>query len=111
MSRAACYDVAAGSYAATFGSSVADQPTITPRTAGELAIATAALGAGPGLAVRSPTGAVFDLTTFARETDFDEMENADLLGHLYNAPASPLNWTWTITNNRTEIYSEAAAFK
>lgn len=108
---ASAFDAAAGNFAATSGSSVTDQPTIKPRTAGELVIATAALGTGPGLAVRSPTGAVFDLTTFAGETDFDEMENADLLGHLYNAPASALNWTWTITSNGTEIYSEAAAFK
>jgi hypothetical protein len=108
---ASAFDVAAGTYAGTSGSSVGGQPTITPSTAGELVIATAALGTGPGLAVRSPTGAVFDLTTYPGETDFDEMENADLLGHLYNAPASPLNWTWTITNNGTEIYSEAAAFK
>ena len=110
--NASSFDVAAGNNAAsTSGSSVANQPTITCSASGELTIAIAALGTGPGLAVTSPSGAIFVLTTYTGETDSDEMENADLSGIHYSSPATSQNWTWTITNNGTGISSEAACFK
>jgi hypothetical protein len=74
--------------------------------------ALAFLATGPGLAVTSPTGAVFDFVTYAGESDSSYMENADLLAHLCNAtPSVAESWTWTITANGTSWGSIAAAFK
>jgi hypothetical protein len=63
-----------------------------------LTIATMALGNGPGLSVTAPAGALFDLVTYAGELDTDTMENADALGHVYNATTATQSWSWTFTS-------------
>lgn len=95
-------------------STVANQPTITPTGTNELVIATMAIGQGPGLglAAGAPSGAVWDLTTYASETDNDLMENADALAHLYSTTTAVEHWNWTITpNGGNSCSSEAVAFK
>ena len=74
-----------------------DAPTITPSGASSgLAIAASGIGTGPGLSVTSPVGAVFDLWTFAGQTDADTADNADLLGHYYFSSTATQNWDWTL---------------
>lgn len=77
---------------------VTNQPTITPQAANSLIINAGILGQGPGLAVTSPAGAIWDLCTYSFEIDVDNMENADLLAHYYNSSTAAENWNWTITS-------------
>ena len=78
--------------------SITGAPTITPGSANGLTMATMTLWDGPGLAVNAPPGAVFDLVTYAGELDTDTMENADNLGHVYNATTETQSWSWTFTS-------------
>jgi hypothetical protein len=72
---------------------------ISPNT---LVIANIALGMGPGLGVTSPSGAIWDLCTYApSEQDGDKMENADIMAHYNSANPGSETWTFTITNNAT----------
>jgi hypothetical protein len=91
---------------------VNNQPILTPTTANGLTIARMSLGQGPGLGFASgaPAGALFVLTTYTGETDFDTMENADAEAILYNADTSTEDWNWTITNS-TSCDSVAAHFR
>jgi hypothetical protein len=91
---------------------VNNQPVLTPTTANGLTIARMSLGQGPGLGFASgaPAGALFVLTTYSSETDFDLMENADAEAILYNPDTSTENWNWAITNS-TSCDSVAAHFK
>jgi hypothetical protein len=91
---------------------VNNQPVLTPTTPNGLTIARMSLGQGPGLGLASgaPTGALFVLTTYTGETDFDLMENADAEAIFYNPNTSTENWNWTITNS-TSCDSVAAHFK
>jgi len=57
------------------------------------------LGQGPGTAMTLPTGGVFTLFTYAGETDFDTMENADLGGIFHNITAGTITAQFTITNS------------
>jgi hypothetical protein len=81
------------------GANLHDMPSITPASIG-LTIAVLTLGQGPsiGLDTGSPAGAIFDLVTYAGETDLDTMENADGKAHLYNSDLSQENWNWVIGN-------------
>lgn len=91
---------------------ISDAPVITPTTANGLVIAAMGFGQGPGLSVTSPTGAVWDLCTYAGEPDTDLMENADADAHFYNAGTATQHWNWTFTavaNNSAS--ATAAAFK
>ena len=110
------FDVAAGTDLTPCSSqtTIANQPTITTTGANELVIATMGIGDGPGLAMASgaPTGAVWDLVTYAGENDTDLMENADALAHVYTTTATTEHWNWTITSNGDNSCSaEAVAFK
>lgn len=108
------FDVSAGVGFTNCGSvsTISKQPTITPTTSNGLVIATMAIGTGPGLGLTSPTGGLWDLTTYSGETDLDLMENADAVGHFYNPDTTTENWNWTITSNgNNECNSEAVAFK
>jgi hypothetical protein len=109
------FDVAAGtdSTLCTSGT-INNQPTITTTGPNELVIATMGDGIGPGLglAAGSPTGAVWDLTTYSGEVDNDLMENADAVGHVYTTAGGVENWNWTITVQSSDsCSSEAVAFK
>ncbi len=81
------------------GADLINTPSITPVSLG-LTIAVLTLGQGPstGLNAGSPPGAIFDLVTYAGETDFDTMENADGKAHFYNTDLSQENWNWIIRN-------------
>jgi hypothetical protein len=110
------FDVAAGTNMTNCSSVTAinNQPSITPTGTGELVIATMGIGQGPGLGLASgaPSGGVWDLTTYAGETDNDLMENADAQAHLYNATTSAENWNWAITSvGNNSCSAEAVAFK
>lgn len=105
------FDVAAGGATGSCpGTTKANAPNITPTGTGRLVIAGGALSTGPGLAVTSPTGAIWDLVNYPGETDACIMENADLLGHFYNGNTTLENWTWTITNTGQGCGWQAAAF-
>jgi len=91
-----------------------NMPSITPTTANGLVIAVMGLGQGPGLGLNTgaPTGAAFDLVTYAGELDLDLMENADAQAHVYNTGTATLNWNWLITANpNNSAAATAAAFK
>ena len=93
-------------------SSISAAPTITPPTANGLTIATMALAQGPGLSVTAPAGALFDLVTYTGELDVDTMENADAMGHVYNATTAPEDWSWTFTSQPSNTcYASAIHLK
>jgi hypothetical protein len=93
------------------GTSVTDSPTITPSGASSgLMIAALGNGNGPITAVTSPSGAVFDLWTYAGQTDSDLADNADASSHLYYSSAATQNWNYTKTNGNDQCYWAAAAF-
>jgi len=93
------------------GTTVTDAPTITPSGASSgLTIATNGNGQGPITAVTSPPGAVFDLWTFAGQTDSDIADNADASSHLYFSSAAAQNWNYTKTISGDECYWEAVVF-
>jgi len=62
-----------------------------------LIFANIGLGAGPGLAVTAPSGAVWDLCTYTGEVDSDEMENADIMCHYVAMATGAITFTYTIT--------------
>jgi len=110
------FDVFAGTASTdcTSATTINNQPTITPSGANELVIATMGIGDGPGLGLASgaPSGAAWDLVTYAGELDLDLMENADALGHLYTTSGAVENWNWKITPNGTNsCFAAAIAFK
>jgi hypothetical protein len=87
-------------------------PVITPTTANGLVIGALQIGQGPGLAITSPSGAVFDLVHYTGEVDMDLMENADGNAHIYNTTTATQNWNWNITSNSpNSLTAVAAAFK
>jgi hypothetical protein len=91
--------------------SVTNQPVITPTHAPGLVITGMSIGQGPGKAVTSPAGAIWDFVIYTGETDLDTMENADALGHAYNSDTTTQDWNWTITSiGDNTCTSEAAAF-
>jgi hypothetical protein len=91
--------------------SVTDAPTITPSGASSgLMIAVLGNGDGPVTQVNSPSGAVFDLWTFAGQTDNDLADNADASSHLYYSSTATQNWNYTKTNAPDQCYWAAAAF-
>jgi hypothetical protein len=105
-------DVVSGMPAANCSnvSSVGGAPVISPTGPG-LTIAVMGQGQGPGLGVTSPIAAVFDNATYAGETDFDTMENADCRGHVYNAGAETESFTWSISAQpNNSCYATAAHF-
>ena len=94
------------------GSSITNAPSITPTTPNGLVIASMDIGQGPGLAAISPSGATWDLVTFAGEIDLDLLENADAKAHLYYSSTAAQNWSWTVTPISNNSYSAlAVAFK
>ncbi len=112
------YDSTAGVATAAAGLNSAsvwnNAPNFTPSTQPQLVIAVGGLGQGPGLGFNTgaPSGAVFDPVNYTGETDFDEMDNADLLGHVYVSSTTALNWNWTITNIGTNSgFASSLAFK
>ena len=93
------------------GTSVTNAPTITPSGASSgLMIAALGNGNGPVTAVTSPSGAVFDLWTFAGQTDTDLADNADASSHYYYSSTATQNWNYTKTNAADQCYWAAAAF-
>jgi hypothetical protein len=93
------------------GTTVTDAPTITPSGASSgLTIAVNGNGQGPITAVTSPPGAVFDLWTFAGQSDMDIADNADASSHLYFTSAAAQNWNYTKTLGGDECYWEAVIF-
>jgi len=91
--------------------SVTNAPTITPHGAGSgLVIAALGNGNGPVTAIKSPTGAVFDLWTFADQTDSDLADNADASSHFYFSSTAAQNWAYTKAHAGDECYWEAAVF-
>jgi len=99
------------------GANLSNTPSITPVSLG-LTIAVLTLGQGPssGLDIGAPAGAVFDVVTYAGETDLDTMVNADGKAHLYNTDLTPENWNWIISNGgqttgfaATAVHFKAAA--
>jgi len=108
--KASSYQNSAGDEGSC-GTSVATAPMITPRGASSgLVIAALGNGNGPVTAVKGPTGSVFDLWTFAGQTDSDLADNADASSHLYFSSTAAEDWTYTKTHGSDECYWEAAAF-
>jgi len=112
IANGTAFDTSADGNTACSGvTSVINQPAITPTHAPGLVIAGMSIGQGPGKAVTSPAGAIWDLVTYTGETDLDTMENADAVGHIYNSGKTAQNWNWTITSmGDNTCTSEAAAF-
>jgi len=93
------------------GTAVTDAPTITPKGASSgLVIAVLGNGNGPVTLVRSPTGSVFDLWTFAGQTDSDLADNADASSHVYFSSTAAEEWDYAKTHGDDDCYWEAAAF-
>jgi hypothetical protein len=93
------------------GTSVTNAPTITPGGASSgLMIAALGNGNGPVTVVTSPSGAVFDLWTFAGQTDSDLADNADASSHYYYSSTATQSWNYTKTNGNDQCYWAAAAF-
>jgi hypothetical protein len=91
------------------GTTLNDAPTISPAVSAGLTIASVGIGTGPGLSVTSPTGATFDLWTFAGQTDTDDADNADLQAHDYFFTNATQNWNWTL-NAPSSCYWVAAIY-
>jgi len=110
---ASTLDGHAGNNLASTGSgTVVNMPSgLTCGNASDLTLVTAILGTGPGLAVTSPTGAVFMLGHYTGEIDGDQLWNADLESENYNSGTSAQSYTWTITNNGTGVNAQGACFK
>lgn len=90
-------------------SSFTMSPAPTPPTASTgVTYVNVGLGQGPGLAVTSPSGAIWDLCTYSGETDLDEMENADIMAHGSFSVAGAQVWTFTITNQVSNSTSGGA---
>jgi hypothetical protein len=94
-------------------------PQITPVSLG-LTIAAVDLGIGPisGLLPGTPPGAIFDLVTYAGETDNSTMDNADGKAHVYNTDLTPEHWNWgpilndltvDVNYSSTAVHFKAAA--
>ncbi len=93
------------------GTSVTNAPTITPLGASSgLMIAALGNGNGPVTAVTGPSGAVFDLWTYAGQTDTDLADNADASSHYYYSSTATQSWNYTKTNGNDQCYWAAAAF-
>lgn len=95
------------------GTSVTNAPTFTPAGASSgLVIQVLGNGNGPitGFASGAPSGAVFDLWTFAGQTDSDLADNADASDHLYYSSTAEENWNFVKTNGSDVCYDAAAAF-
>jgi len=78
--------------------SFSSSPSPSPDSSYGLAIANMGLNLGPGLAITSPSGAVFDFCTYSGETDLDLIENADLMAHYRYLASGAQTWTWSITS-------------
>jgi hypothetical protein len=96
------------------GTTVDSAPGITPSgTSSGLAIAEMANGNGPvtGFASGAPSGATFDLWTFAGQTDMDVADSADAVAHYYFSTAAAQSWNWAKTNGGDYCSWAAAIFK
>ena len=95
------------------GTSITDAPTFTPTGASSgLVIQALGNGNGPitGFGSGAPAGAVFDLWTFAGQTDSDVADNADSSNHLYYSSLATQNWNFVKSNGGDNCYDAAAAF-
>jgi hypothetical protein len=111
--QASSFQNAATSSGITCGTNIPDAPTFTPTGASSgLVIQQLGDGTGPvtGFASGAPTGAVFDLWTFAGQTDSDLADNADASSHLYYSSTSTQNWNFTAANANENCTTAAAAF-
>jgi hypothetical protein len=111
--RASSFQNAATSSNFACGTSVPGAPTFTPTGASSgLVIQALGNGNGPitGFAAGAPSGAVFDLWTFAGQTDSDIADNADASNHLYYSSLATENWNFVKTNGGDQCYDAAAAF-
>jgi hypothetical protein len=109
--RASSFQNAATSANFTCGTTIDDAPTFTPTGASSgLVLQVLGNGNGPitGFASGAPSGAVFDLWTFAGQTDTDIADNADASSHLYYSSLATENWNFVKTNGG-DICSDAAA--
>ena len=88
--------------------SISNAPSITPTQSNGLVIAVMACAQGPGLAVTSPTGAVFNSVGYTGETDLDTIDNADCYMCYGNAGTSQINVGWTITSQSSNTIDAAA---
>ena len=106
------FDVSAGTPVANCSNltNVTNAPSITPTTINGLTLASMSLGQGPatGFFTGAPAGAIFDLVTYAGETDLDTMDNADAKAHLYNTDLSTESWNYRITSNPENSCSSTA---
>lgn len=108
--KASSYQNSAGDEGSC-GTSVAGAPMITPRGASSgLVIAALGNGNGPVTSIKGPTGSVFDLWTFAAQTDSDLADNADASSHVYFSSTAAQDWVYTKTHGNDECYWEAATF-
>jgi len=81
-------------------------PSPSPTSAPGITICNIGLGAGPGLGVTAPTGARWLLCTYPTlETDFDLIENADIMAWTPYAATGAQTWTFSITNNASNSTS------
>jgi hypothetical protein len=111
--RASSFQNAAASDNFACGTSITGAPTFTPTGASSgLVIQALGNGNGPitGFASGAPSGAVFDLWTFAGQTDSDIADNADASNHLYHSSLATENWNFVKTNGGDQCYDAAAAF-
>jgi hypothetical protein len=91
-----------------------NNPVITPNSAPGISIVGAGLATGPGTGMASgaPSGAVFDLVYWSGQTDADQMDNSDCVGHVRYTTTATQDWNWGITSasNGSDTSSTALTF-
>ncbi|HUN74851.1 MAG TPA: hypothetical protein VMU40_10085 [Steroidobacteraceae bacterium] len=111
--KAASFQNAATSESISCGTTVDDAPSFTPSgTSSGLVLQVMGNGNGPvtGFASGAPSGAVFDLWTFAGQTDSDLADNADASDHLYYSSTATQSWNFVKQNGNDQCDYAAAAF-
>jgi hypothetical protein len=90
-------------------------PNATPSTSDGIMFGNGSLSTGPasGLASGSPTGAIFDFVYYPGQVDSSNMDNSDILSHVWITSTSALTWNYTMANGsqNTAVGCTAIHFK
>lgn len=87
----------------TSGTSIADQPDITPNALNNIVITCLNNLLGPTTAITSPSGAFWDGVNYTGKSDASQMDWGNGWGHYYVTSLAAESWTWTIANNGEEV--------
>ncbi len=87
---------------------IVNGPSFTPTRAPGIAFGAANDGLGPVTSVGS--GAIFDNTLYAGETDGGQLNNGDAWQHYFYSSTSPITMSWTMSNPSSYMQASAIAF-